>query len=373
MGGIVSGITGAVGDLLGGSQSAPSQPNVQVYQPGGTSSIDQYLQQLLGANTTALSGANNPYTQNSGNIQQLFNSLFNNPNAAGYQQAAGASGAASNTVGNNAVNASGQLNTAALGLLPGAQQVYNLGLDPQNALYNQQFQKTNDQANVANAQYGLTGQQAAGNTQQADTNFNIDWQNNQLSRALAGLQGAGNAVTSASGNAINASNLGTTGASNILAGGSTPYAASTAIGEVQTGALQNYINQLLGPVTSSQSTIGDLSQYLGQGISASEGGASAALGDYNAQQQAQSSLGGGLANILGLTNGGGSNLISSIFGGSGSSGSNPLGLSSGSNFTGSDISSLTNDFNAGTTQLGGSGGFDWSSLAQFLPDLAAFA
>lgn len=366
MGNVVSGITGAVGDLLGGGQSAPTQPNVQVYQPTGTGTADQNIQALLGANTAAVSGPNNPYTTLSPEIAALFQSMFNNPNAAGYQTAANNAGAASTAVGNQAVNASGAINTAALSLLPGAQQVYNLGLDPQSALYTQQLQQTQDQANVANSKYGLTGQQAAGNLNQADTNFNIDWQNQQLSRALAGLSGAGSAITNASGNAINASNLGTTGASNILAGGATPYNASTTIGDTQQTALSNYIAQLLGPVTSSQSTIGDLSGYLGQGINASEAGASAALGDYNAQNQAQSSLGSGIGSLLGLANGGGSNLISSIFSGGGASTPSlgSFGVASGAADEG------TSALADATASFGGSGGF--ADILASLGSLFAF-
>lgn len=313
MGGIVSGIGGLVGDIFGGGQSAPTQSNVQVYQPAGTAGADTNIQNLLNSNTAAVSGANNPYTANSSNIAQLFQSLFNAPTAGGYNTSAGNAGTAYTNAGNMASNASGQINNSALSLLPGAAQVMQLGLDPQNDLYNRSLQQNTDRANVNNAAYGLTGQQAAGNTNQANKDFNIDWQNNELQRAIAGLSGAGNAITSASGNAINASNLGTTGAGNILQGGATPYNTSGNIYNNQQTALQNYIQQLLGPVTSSQSTIGDLSGYLGQGINSSASGASAALGNFNAQNNAQANLGSGLA--------GGANLISSIFSGGGGGGS----------------------------------------------------
>ncbi len=355
MGGIISGI-------FGGGQQAPSQPNVQVYQPTGTGQIDTNLQNLLNSNTNAVSGANNPYSRLSPQIQQLFQSLFNAPTAGGYQAAAGNAGSAYTDVGNRAVGASGQLNDAALSLLPGAAQVMQLGLDPQSALYNQQLQKTQDLANVNNAAYGLTGQQAAGNVNQADSNFNIDWQNTQLQRALAGLQGGSNAITSASGNAINASNLGTSGAGNILAGGATPYNAATNIYNNQQTALQDYITQLLGPVTSSQSTINQLQQYLNPAIQASEGGAAAALADYKAQNDEQSSLGGGLANLLGLGNGGGSNMISSIFGGGSGGGGGNSGLG-GVNFGNADVI-------PGGGGGGGSGSDTFSQILQYIPMIA---
>lgn len=176
-----------------------------------------------------------------------------------------------------------------------------MGMDPQNALYNQNLQKTNDQANVSNAQYGLTGQQAAGNVQQADTNFNIDWQNTQLERALAGLSGAGTATNAAGAAGTTANNVGSAGAGSILAGGAAPYTAGQTVGANQETALQQYLSQLLGPVNSSQSTIGDLAGYLNQGINASASQGSQALANYYASLQgagAGAVGGGALGNSL---------------------------------------------------------------------------
>lgn len=366
MGSFVSGITSGIGSLFGGS--TPSQPNVQVYQPGGTATQDQNLQNLLSANTTALSGSSNPYSQLSPQIIQAFQQLFNNPGTAGYTAGAGNAGQALTTVGNQATAAAPQLNTAALSLLPGAASVMNMGLDPQLALYNSQLQQTNDQANVANAQYGLTGQQAVGNLNQADKNFNMDWQNNELQRAIAGLNAGGSAITNASGNAINASNLGTTGASNLLAGGATPYNAANTIGNTQESALNEYLAQLLGPVTSTQQTIGNLSDYLGKGINASASGAQIANQDFTSQMSAANSLGSGLSSIMGLLgNGGGSSgggigsQISSIFGGSSPSSSAAESIGT------SQLGDSYGPVNVGSS----SGGSDWASYAAMAAQIAS--
>lgn len=373
MGGFVSGITSGLGDLFGGS--TPSQPNVQVYQPGGTGAQDQNLQNLLSANTTALSGGNNPYSQLSPQIIQAFQQLFNNPGTAGYTSGAGNAGQALTTIGNQAVNAAPQLNTAALSLLPGATSVMNMGLDPQMALYQQQLQQTNDQANVANAQYGLTGQQAAGNLNQADKNFNIDWQNNELQRAIAGLNAGGSAITNASGNAINASNLGTTGASNLLAGGAAPYNAANTIGNTQETALNEYLAQLLGPVTSTQQTIGNLSDYLGKGIGASAQGAQIANQDFASQMSAANSLGSGLSSIMGLFNNGGSggggigSTISNFF--SGTPGL-PSGDLSNYNAASAGDSNASGGFGSVPDPTASSGGgSDWIHYAELAAQLAA--
>lgn len=291
-------MSSVISSIFGGGQSAPTQPNTQIYQPAGTGTADTQLQSINTQNANAVTGTNNPYSQLSPQLLQVFQSLFNNPTAGGYTGAAANSGAQSTAIGNQGVGASGTLNTSALNLLPGAQQVANLGLDPQSQLYNQQLQQTNDQANVNNAQYGLTGQQAVSNVNQADTNFNIDWQNNELQRAIAGLGAAGSTVSKASTAASTANNIGAAGASNTALGGQTPYVANQTVGANQTQALQNYITQLLGPVTSSQSVAGDLQTYLNEGVTASNAAASQALKDYEAQETAQSNLGAGIGGLL---------------------------------------------------------------------------
>lgn len=293
MGGIVS-------SIFGGGQSQPTQPNVQVYQPQSTSAIDTDLANLLSANTSSLSGSSNPYAQYAPQFGSVYNSVYNSPYASGYQTAANNAGTASTGVGNQGVAASGALNSSALNLLPYANTVMNTAFDPQTALYNQDLQKVNDQSNVANAQYGLTGQQAAGNVQQADTNFNIDWQQQQLANQLAGLSGVGSAVSNASTTANTANTLGTNALANILGGGVTPYGASNTIAGNQSSALQQYIQALLGPTTSTQSTIGGLQNYLNTGVGASSDAASQANTDYLSQLQSQANLGSGLGGLASL-------------------------------------------------------------------------
>ncbi len=309
MGSVVSGI-------LGGGQSQPTQPNAQVYQPSGTANVDSQLQALLSQNAGLTTGSGNPYSTYSPQFANIFNSLYNNPGAAGYTGAATTAGGQYGTAGSQASSGAGQLNSAALGALPGAQQVMQQGLDPQNALYNQQLQQTVDQANVANAQYGLQGQQAAGDVNQATTNFNNTWQNQQLARAISGLSAGTSAISSVGGDLNTGLNVGAGGAASTLAGGVAPYTANQNVGTNQQSALQQYITSLLGPTTSSQSTIGDLSTYLGQGIGASSQQAYQALQDYQAQLNSQANLGSGLGGLLGLGGNSGNSLLS-LFGSSG--------------------------------------------------------
>lgn len=264
------------GSLLGGD----SAPTPNVYQPGGTGQQDANLQGLLNSNTNLLSSSNNPYNTMSPQILQAFNQLFSGPGQAGYQTGANNAGTGYAGVGNQSLQNSSALSGNIGSLLQGGNTLAQMGLDPQKALYAQQLQQTNDQSNVNNAQYGLTGQQAAGNTNQADQNFNTSWQNQELQRALTGLEGQAGATGAAVTAATGAQNVGSAGAGSILAGGAAPYTAGQTIGGNQETALQQYLSQLLGPVTSSQSTIGDLAGYLGQGINASASQGSQALADY---------------------------------------------------------------------------------------------
>jgi hypothetical protein len=78
-------------------------------------------------------------------------------------------------------------------LNPDISSMLNTAFDPQQALYDRTLQQTTDQTRsgeaargVANTPYGAA---AEGNTL---SNFNIDWQNQQLQRQQSGLASAGN-------------------------------------------------------------------------------------------------------------------------------------------------------------------------------------
>ena len=298
--GFFGGIGSLVGGFLGGS-NAPAQSGPSTgYVPSGTSNIDSMLQSLLGSNKN-LVGSNNPYSTMAPQLQQVFGSLFNNPATSGYQNAGTTAGGAFNTLGQQGGNFSNLLNTSALSSLGAGANVANMGLDPQKALYGQQLQQTNDQANVANAQYGLQGQQAAGNVNQADQNFNTGWENQQLQRALSGLSGLDTNMGAVGAAGTTANNVGVSGAGNLLQGGQTPYGVNQTVGDNQETALLQQISNLLGPSTSSQSTIGDLSTYLGQGATASAYAAGQNNDNYYASLEggaAGSQTGQGIGDLL---------------------------------------------------------------------------
>lgn len=331
----------SVGGALLGSSSGGGAPKYQGNgingDPLNLTLQDTNLGALLNQGSSLLTGANNPYSQLSPQIQQAFSQLFNTPGTAGYNTAAGNAGSAYSTVGGNSVNLSQLLSGAAPQALSAGNSVLNMGLDPQNALYGQQLQKTNDLANITNAQYGLTGQQAAGNVNQADSNFNIDWQNNELQRALSSLSGYDQTLTGVGNAATNSQNVGAAGAGSILSGGATPYTVGQGIGANQETALAQYLSQLLGPSTSAQSQIGDLSGALGLGIDQQSAASSQQLADYYANLTGSAAgavggatlgsqagnlfntqaSGGGLASLLGSTGSFGNGTFAGATGASG--------------------------------------------------------
>jgi len=70
-------------------------------------------------------------------------------------------------------------------------QVLNTAFDPQNALFNQLSQQVQNQANAANAVAGLgSTAYGAGTTGNTLSNFDINWQNQQLGRQATGLGAA---------------------------------------------------------------------------------------------------------------------------------------------------------------------------------------
>ncbi|QTD88875.1 hypothetical protein [Burkholderia anthina] len=266
VGGLVSSAMGGGGGgtVTSGGGSAPPY-----YVPSGLGTADQSWQWLMQNGLNAYQGNNTtPLAQQSLGQGLAANSLYGN----GYQGAANAAGSqyaglASLLQGNANQNFATQNS-----LLNAGQNIYNMGLDPQNALYNRTAQQVTDQSNAVNSMYGLGSSGAgAGVTNQALSNFNIDWQNNQLSRAMQGLQGYGQAA----GVAGQYGELGTSQASavpgNTLLSGSTPYSTGQSIAATP-GSLANtfgsYLNSnLYGPAEGLMNQVIPYMNY-GQGAQA---------------------------------------------------------------------------------------------------------
>lgn len=193
------------------------------------------------------------------------------------------------------------------GLLSAIPQMLGQAFDPQGDLYKQTAASSNDQVMSNLAQSGLAktpyGQSVAGNTA---NNFNINWQNNLLSRMLGGLGGAGQALGAVGGAGQMGEGLGSEGLRGAVGAGMAPFGVLSSVANTGLGALNSAIGglgQSLGPL---QQTIGDYLQYLQGGTGAMNAANQANLGaaQFAAQQQQQqyqnaSSAFGGLGSMFG--------------------------------------------------------------------------
>jgi len=309
---------GAVSSIFG--SSPPSAPNLQTYQP-------QYTSQADTGSFNAINQIqnNNPYLQNQGTYQSIMNAGLNNPYAAGVQTSANAAGQQYGALGTQGAGVATGLNAGAMTLLPYVSQVENTAMDPQGALYNRTLQQVQDQANVSNAQNGLTGSPyGAGTSNAATSNFNIDWQNNQLARQTQGVNAAATGL-GAVGNASNqAQNIGTAAAANTGMSGAAPNAAYISNLANMLNALNSYGTSQTAANNNTQTAQQDFQQYLGLG--ATQANAQANLDNINFQNQNtaagnQNAFLGSIVNgitggALGTAiNGAGSSLLSGATGG----------------------------------------------------------
>jgi hypothetical protein len=141
---------------------------------------------------------------------------------AGYApQLAGSAGNLLNMTGENANALQGLAIPAAQQLAQGGTGVLQSAFDPQGQLQAMLQQQVQQQANAANAAAGLGGSAyGAGQTTNALSNFDINWQNQQLGRQVAGLGAAGSAfgqIPGLVGAPVNLLSAGTSGAINPLA------------------------------------------------------------------------------------------------------------------------------------------------------------
>jgi hypothetical protein len=288
-------------------------------------SADQAWQDLL-TSQTGLYNAGNPYAQ-------------------GYQNWANQAGGAYANIANQANTWGGVLGGAAASdyaaknYLQGAgQNIMNLATDPQSALYNRTVGQLTDQINAGQALRGL-GNSAVGASEynQGVSNFNIDWQNQQLSRALQGAQGLSSLYGQAgsygqlANQDVNQS-LQTVGMipQYQLAAGQVPYQTGQTITNNQLGQAQGIQGQIIPYLNYGQGAVQNA--FTNQ---AQQAGATGALA-----QQGISGLGNAFgSNLFGSGgNGFGYSGQGSLFGGSGAGqsfgGTSPVtGLSSGANYS----------------------------------------
>ncbi|HEM7879073.1 TPA: hypothetical protein U2L31_005499 [Burkholderia contaminans] len=234
------------------------------YTPTGLGSADTTWQNLLSRINSAY-GVNNLDQYGLNSLQTGVNA--NTQYAPGYQTAANQAGLGYTNAG-NALTGLGNLDLMTQGnLLNAGQNVYQMGLDPQSALYGRTLNNVQQQVNANNSMYGLGSSAAgAGVANQALSNFNIDWQNNQLSRAAQGLQAYTGAANTAGNYGQAGANALTQAPQYTLLGGSTPYNTAQTIAATP-GNLANtygsFLNQnVYGP---AEGMMGSIIPYMNYG------------------------------------------------------------------------------------------------------------
>lgn len=241
----------SMGNYGQGAGAAASLGALQQTQPADFAAY----QKLLGIDTSGITNAANQ-------AGQQFGGLAN--------QAQNYSG----ILGNQA-----NVNMGAQQSLMGAgNAAFSAGQDPQQALYARTLQQVQDQSRASTSVRGIgMSPEAAGIENQATSNFNIDWQNQQLSRMLAGLGGMTSAYQGAGAQGQGAqSNLGQSAAMGALqpgytqASGQVPYAgqvqaasAPISAGNQYTGAITNAFNPQLGGFNQSQAAAGQAQSAAG--------------------------------------------------------------------------------------------------------------
>lgn len=285
MGSVIGSALGSIGGSAAGG-NAPTLTATQL--PGMGAAANQYSN-LLTQNV-------NPYAQYAPQYQSVYNNQYNNPYAAGQQTAANTSGQQSTATGAQQYANSTALSGAANSLFPAIQNILTQSQDPQNALYNRTAQQTQDQSRVANAAAGTANSPYGAAVEgQNMNNFNIDWQNNALQRAMSGLSSAQSGIQGA-GSAQNAAgNLGTAGAANTLQGGTTPYQTSMGQSQDQYAALSQLMQGLTGGNAINQQTMQEILPYLQMALNQSN----TLTKDTNADAAAQQKSDSGFGSLLG--------------------------------------------------------------------------
>lgn len=278
-------LSGDSGSSAPANQSYGGQPNyVPTNQPGADQQY-QGIYNQLNSYATALPGQTIPgYQAYTSNIQ-------NNPYAAGAQAGAG-------QVAQAGQQAAGQQISGGTNLYGAGNQILSTAFDPQHALYDYSRNQASQQAAVSNAQAGVTGPYAAGVTNQALQNFDMNWQNQQLQRQQTGELAANQAYAGAS-------NLSNAGLSTYGTSSAAPYNTYLSQQQNDIGALSSLSSGTSGAFAPAQMEQNMLQSYLGLGQSASNIAQAGQQAGFNQNQklgsqfgQSLSALGGPLSNLF---------------------------------------------------------------------------
>jgi hypothetical protein len=195
---------------------------------------------------------------------QTASNLYNNPYAQQAQQGANAASGLGTSAALTQYGTGANQIATGNSLVPYAQQIMQTGMDPQQALYNQQYALNQNQANAQNAMAGVANTPyGAGVTNQSDQNFNINWQNQQLARQTQAAGAAGALDTQAAALQSQGNQSQNQAASNLVSSATIPYSTYTDIGTGQNTALSQLLGLTGGAQGISNTQITDLLGLLG--------------------------------------------------------------------------------------------------------------
>lgn len=322
-----------MGSPAGASTNNPGAP-ASVYTPTAQGPFDQLYQSIIGGlSPSALDPSQTPGGQNYGiGQQQVYGNVLNNPGAASlnafsqlapsgaldaynsvtpniggvsediygalgniannpfFAQALGGAQQGAGIGSNAATQIAGQIPgyLAQIPTLQGAAgQILQTGFDPQQALYDRTLNQVSQQSAAANANSGVMGTPYGQSVADQNlSNFNINWQNNQLGREATAGSAASGLENTALGLGQGALGLGQ-GATSLAAG-------------AQALPSQTWLNQgnaVLGGVQNANSALGGLQSNYGAALQNLLGGGGANYNFYQNQGNNTLSALGGLTNL----------------------------------------------------------------------------
>ena len=253
------GIVGGLMNMFGGSpaNNAMNIQAPQMYQQDPSAGFAGQQSMIPGLGQYNLGG------QNLGAYQSYLSSALNNPYAGGMQGAANMFGGAGMGTSLGALGNAGALGGQVPGMIGASNAVLGSAFDPQGALYGRTLGQVTDQegAYLANAGLGTTPY-GAGLMGQTLGNFNIDWQNQQLSREVQGLGAYTGGIGAAGQTATGAYGLGSTAATGGAQFGGLPWSTFNTIGGMPLGLLSGASQYGIGAANIPQQQIGDWQQYV---------------------------------------------------------------------------------------------------------------
>jgi len=274
---MVGGATALYGAVSNsGKSTASGSGSNQAYIGNDRQGMDTNFQGAYG-NYQNLS--NQTQNNTSPEAYQTYQGMYNNPQANAYMSGAQNS---ANMYGQQA----GSANTASGQQYQAANQLYQQAFDPQTSLYNQQLGQLNDATNASEYSRGIASSPyGASITANADSNFQNQWQNQQLGREAQGVQAMNGANQGAMG-------LGQNSAQMYGLQGSTPYNAQNTIYGNQGTAINNY-------QASQQPYMTQQNQLQSNSLGYMNGAQSAQNQAFNQNQTNQNNLNNSLSQLSG--------------------------------------------------------------------------